>query len=66
MRAIYLVLGVILMGMAIYHYKHGYVRGWGYMRQGKKITRADNQVVFWAILLGEIAGGAYLLIMAAY
>lgn len=65
MRAFYLVLGVILIGLAVYHYRNGYVRGWAIVRERKKRTRADEPVIFWAILVGEIVGGIYLLIMAA-
>ena len=65
MRAIYLVLSAILLALAIYHYKHGYVRGWSLMKQGRRRTRVDNPVVFWAILVAEMIGAVYLLIMAA-
>ncbi len=65
MRAICSLLGIILMGLAVYHYKNGYVRGWAIIRENKKWARADHPVVFWTILVGEIAGGVYLFIMAA-
>jgi hypothetical protein len=66
MRAIYLVLSAILLGIAVYHYKSGYVRGWSFMGHGRKRTRADDPVVFWVMLVAEIIGAAYLLIMAAF
>jgi len=66
MRAIYIVLSAMLLGIAVYHYKSGYVRGWSFMGQGRKRTRADNPVAFWVILVAEIIGAVYLLIMAAF
>ncbi len=65
MKVFYLVLGGVLLGIAVYHYKHGYVRGWSFMRQGRTRTRADDPVFFWAILIAEIIGAVYLFIMAA-
>ena len=65
MKVICLVLGGILLGIAVYHYRHGYVRGWSLMRQGRKRTREDDPVFFWAILVAEIIGAVYLFIMAA-
>ncbi len=66
MRTIYIVFSAILLGIAVYHYKNGYVHGWSFMGQGRKRTRADDPVVFWVILVAEIIGAAYLLIMAAF
>ena len=66
MRAIYLVLSAILLGIAVYHYKSGCVHGWSFMGQERKRTRVDDPVVFWIILVAEIVGAVYLLIMAAF
>ena len=65
MRAIYLVFSAILLVMAGYHYKNGYVHGWSLWGQGGKKTRVDNPMIFWVILVAEILGAVYLLIMAA-
>ncbi len=65
MRVFYIALSAILIAIAVYHYKHGYVRGWSLMRQGRKRTRADDPAAFWAILVAEIIGAVYLLIRAA-
>jgi hypothetical protein len=35
------------------------------MRQGRKRTRDDDPVAFWAILVTEVIGAVYLLIRAA-
>ncbi len=66
MRAIHLLLGIILIGLAAYHGKKGYVRGWALLGENRKWTRADQPVGYWAILVGEIAASVYLLIMAAF
>jgi hypothetical protein len=66
MRFLYIVLCGILIAITVFQYKQGYVRGWSFMRQGRKRTRADNPVAFWAILMAEIIGAVYLLIRAAY
>ena len=65
MRAIYLLLAIVLIGLAVYHYKNGYVRGWALLGENKKWTREDQPLGFWAILVGEIAAGVYVLVMAA-
>jgi hypothetical protein len=57
----YFLLGIILIGLAVYHYKTGSVRSWAGSREW---TRADQPVIFWAILVGEIISGIYLFIMA--
>ena len=49
MRAVCLVLSAILI--AVYHYKHGYVRGWSLMRQGKKKKKSVVAVVEKSCLL---------------
>ena len=32
-----------LIATAVYQYRHGYIRGWSLMRQGRKRTRVDVQ-----------------------
>jgi len=66
MRVVNLMLSAMLLAIAVYQYRHGYVRGWSLMRQGRKRTRADDPMAFWAMLVAEIIGAAYLLIRAAY
>jgi len=66
MRVFNVVLSAILLAIVVYQYRHGYVRGWSFMRQGGKKTRAENPVSFWAILVAEIIGAVYLLIRAPY
>ncbi len=65
MRAIYLLLGIMLISLTVYHYKNGYVRGWALLGENRKWTRVDHPLGFWAILAGEIAASVYLLVMAA-
>jgi len=66
MKVFNLVLSAILLAIVVYQYRHGYVRGWSFMRQGGKKTRADNPVAFWTILVVEIIGAVYLIIRAVY
>ena len=66
MKVLYLVLCGILIAIVIFQYKNGYVRGWSFMKQGRKRTRADNPAAFWAILVAEIIVAVYLLIRAVY
>ena len=62
-RAIYLLLAIILIVFTVYQYKSGYVPD--KFNKGKRSTRADDPVVFWATLGVGVILAVSLLIMAA-